>query len=208
MADKLTLPVQVGKKYMSRTGDACIAEDTLLRGSIVVRRVRDGARWVVREDDGAYMQRITSTHSHDLVADHNPPATYIPATACPHADLMAEYAKDAATCAEPWLLWECAGKGEKVWRTLGTHPGWDEHICYRRRPRTITATLTIPEPLRVAPAAGSEVWGIGMTGVFCVAWDGDGIDQERLATGILFAEKEQAQAALDAILVMLKGGAA
>lgn len=68
----------------------------------------------------------------------------------PHAALMAEYAKDAATMEEPWKLWEwCNGKD--VWRKLSTNPSWITDIQYRRTPKqyTINVFLAVYEDGKV-----------------------------------------------------------
>jgi hypothetical protein len=49
-----------------------------------------------------------------------------------HADLMAEYAKDAAESMTPWDKWEVLDIAEAGWRPLLTHPTWHSLNQYRR----------------------------------------------------------------------------
>jgi hypothetical protein len=50
-----------------------------------------------------------------------------------HAELMAEYAKDAFENETPWKLWEfCENKG--TWSICGDHPCWNTTTQYRRKP--------------------------------------------------------------------------
>lgn len=50
-----------------------------------------------------------------------------------HAELMLEYAKDAAKTDKPWELWE--GKHDYGdWETLGSNPSWSKSFEYRRKP--------------------------------------------------------------------------
>lgn len=58
-----------------------------------------------------------------------------------HADLMAEYAKDAQTTDKPWLLWEGKflfprEKEDKDWCPLNKHPIWATDTEYRRKRKT------------------------------------------------------------------------
>lgn len=49
----------------------------------------------------------------------------------PYAELMKQYAEDAATRQNPWVLWEYNnGTG---WRELNTHPSWILSSKYRRK---------------------------------------------------------------------------
>ena len=49
----------------------------------------------------------------------------------PYAELMKQYAEDAATRQNPWVLWEYNnGVG---WRELNTHPSWILSSKYRRK---------------------------------------------------------------------------
>ena len=71
-------------------------------------------------------------------------------TAHRHAALMAQYAQDAAETDKPWERWEW--KGGRGWYPLASEFAFSIHYEYRRKPKTLTYTVTIPEPLRRAPA--------------------------------------------------------
>ncbi len=49
----------------------------------------------------------------------------------PHAELMAEYAKDALETEYPWKRWEKELKSE--WTTCHANPVWNVDIRYRRK---------------------------------------------------------------------------
>ena len=68
---------------------------------------------------------------------------------------------------------------------------------FRRAPKTITYTVTQPEPLREAPVAGTQLYSIGPAGDLChVKFSNfDPHHSEALARGNLFATKEDAEAA-------------
>lgn len=52
----------------------------------------------------------------------------------PHAELMAEYAKDALSTDKPWELWQFQD-GTFEWADLWNHPQWNSHCSYRRKPK-------------------------------------------------------------------------
>lgn len=55
----------------------------------------------------------------------------------PHAEAMAEYAKDAAETDEPWKRWECqAYVNGDGWQSLDEHPLWTPNTAYRRKPES------------------------------------------------------------------------
>jgi hypothetical protein len=49
-----------------------------------------------------------------------------------HADLMMEYAKDAAESMTPWDKWECKTPRYPEWGDCTTHPLWHQLNKYRR----------------------------------------------------------------------------
>jgi hypothetical protein len=51
-----------------------------------------------------------------------------------HAELMAEYAKDAMETDEPWERWEHMGINTDIWRQCLDHPSWMPRKQYRRKP--------------------------------------------------------------------------
>ena len=119
-----------------------------------------------------------------------------------HAALMLQYAKDWAETEEPWKRWVVTShRGE--WVALFGHPYWNEESEYRRKPRTLTYTVTIPEPMREAPEMGSWYWlAEAATDDFTsrVEWEGDSCDHSWLKRGLCFATREDAIAAAKAML--------
>ena len=64
---------------------------------------------------------------------------YVEVTGHVHADLMAEYAKDAAKSTEPWKDWEITDLIEPTdWISCTGHPSWYSGHNYRRKPKTVT----------------------------------------------------------------------
>lgn len=53
-----------------------------------------------------------------------------------HAELMAQYAEDARTCAEPWEMWQFKCNVTGIWRQCREHPSWWFDSEYRRKPKT------------------------------------------------------------------------
>ena len=73
-------------------------------------------------------------------------------TAHKHAALMAQYAQDALETETPWERWQMRPEGgTEGWRNCSGRLCFSERFEYRRKPRTLTYSVTIPEPLREAP---------------------------------------------------------
>lgn len=51
-----------------------------------------------------------------------------------HANLMMEYAQDAAETAKPWLRWEYKVPLDNDWYDCTKNPEWDIKHEYRRKP--------------------------------------------------------------------------
>ena len=76
-------------------------------------------------------------------------------------------------------------------------------IEYRRKPRTLTYTVTIPEPLREAPEVGTIVYiptPLAEELAAMYGWYGSKPDERLLNRGMCFATKEDAIAAAKAML--------
>ena len=126
-------------------------------------------------------------------------------TAHKHAALMMQYAQDAAETDKPWLRWEYNSPGhDDGWEPFtSTHPSWMENMEYRRKPRTMTYTVTIPEPMREAPKDGNEYYvpcqfAPALFGSF--EWYNGDLDKLYLKRGLCFATKEDAIAAAKAMM--------
>ena len=122
-------------------------------------------------------------------------------TAHKHAALMLQYAQDAMETDKPWERWEWKGGGG--WYQLANAFTFSIHYEYRRKPRTLTYTVTIPEPMQEAPEVGSIFYAPaplseGLTSMS--GWyDGD-VDYRLLKRGLCFATQEDAIAAAKAML--------
>jgi hypothetical protein len=130
MADQLTLPIQVGKKYVRRNGETVVV--TSMRGL-------EKALFFTNESS-TFGDGYVATgrclpgqhHPFDLVVDYIEPAV-----GHPQAGLMALYAEDAAKTAEPWLLWEWRQYGDdSSWRACTVGVRWFSDMQYRRKPVT------------------------------------------------------------------------
>ena len=124
-------------------------------------------------------------------------------TAHKHAELMLQYAQDAAETEEPWLRWEVRSNSKDPWRSGSRRICFDSTCEYRRKPRTMTYTITIQEPTREAPEVGEKYYYSGLIDeelYGCTEWDGAPIELRLLKRGLCFATKEDAIAAAKAML--------
>ena len=123
-------------------------------------------------------------------------------TAHKHTALMLQYAQDWAETDTPWQRWEVAAPGDKF-VSLFSHPYWGEEYEYRRKPRTLTYSVAMPEPLREAPEVGKTYW-LAESWVESLAheyeWSGDRADGICLKRGLCFATQEDAIAAAKAMM--------
>ena len=122
-------------------------------------------------------------------------------TAHKHAALMLQYAQDAAETDKPWERWEW--KGGRGWYPLASEFAFSIHYEYRRKPKTLIYTVTIPEPLLEAPEVGTIVYiptplAKKLASAYC--WYGDPPDECLLKRGLCFATGEDAIAAAKAML--------
>ena len=126
-------------------------------------------------------------------------------TAHKHAALMLQYAQDAMETDKPWERWEFnKPKDGATWYPFTTGvPTWFQEFEYRRKPRTMTHTVTIPEPLREAPKRGETYYVMDTTATNCFFvywWSDDETDRRLLKRGLCFATKEDAIAAAKAMM--------
>lgn len=134
----------------------------------------------------------------------------VPSKGHAHAALMLQYAQDAATCTEPYTLWELkSSRDGREWEPCYEHPAWHVNMQYRRKPRTIRiGAVDVPEPLRLAPAAGVMVWCARVLNTdYCESWlycDTDG-QRRALARGLLHTDREAAMAHGEALVALSKG---
>ncbi|MFV0601850.1 MAG: hypothetical protein ACK5NE_08540 [Brachymonas sp.] len=136
-------------------------------------------------------------------------------TAHKHCELMKQYAEDAAETDKPHERWEVRhlspnGGATGLWRQLLNDPTWYVGSEYRRKPRTLTYTVTIPEPLREPLKRGDDYYFAEPTHYRFYArasWYDDEIDRRRLQRGLIFAEPEDAAEAAKAMLPFKSEGA-
>lgn len=79
---------------------------------------------------------------------------------------------------------------------------WRETNQYRIKPRTITRTITYPEPMKVAPKVGDVFWVVNLFSDVTASqsvWDGGKYDRLWLSRGMCFATEADAKAAAQAI---------
>ena len=119
-----------------------------------------------------------------------------------HAALMLQYAKDWAETDAPWKRWEVTSHRNE-WVALFGHPRWNEESEYRRKPRTLTYTITILEPLRNTPEVGEVFYVAAMYAKSffnAYEWSGCETDRRFLKRGMCFTTKEDAVAAAKAMM--------
>ena len=125
-------------------------------------------------------------------------------TAHKHAALMLQYAQDALETETPWTRWQVQrlDAGGK-WVDCFIPIGWGVEAEYRRKPRTLTYTVTIPEPMREAPQLDTEYYLVSLFEPrhFEVAYWGDCSGERMLLKrGLCFKTEEDAIAAAKAML--------
>ena len=106
------------------------------------------------------------------------------------------------TCALP--IWQILPEGgTEGWRDCSGRLCFSERCEYRRKPRTMTYTVTIPEPLRRAPEHGEKYYFADPSTdnlYSWTSWDDDRFDKRLYGRGLCFATKEDAIAAAKAML--------
>ena len=112
-----------------------------------------------------------------------------------HAELMLEYAKDAAEIKDPWTRWGFRKvKGE--WTQLTSHPKWDTKTKYKRLPKTLEINgIAVPEPVTDEPkrlemyySASIESFNLYEEHV----WGEDEIDLALFERGLIHRSREDA----------------
>lgn len=124
-------------------------------------------------------------------------------TAHKHAALMLQYAQDAMETDKPWERWQFRALDTEGWLDCVVGTGFSDLWEYRRKPRTMTYTVTIPEPLREAPGVGEAYYVAAPDAAgFCLeyVWAGRETCIQRFKRGLCFATKEDAIAAAKAMM--------
>jgi len=115
----------------------------------------------------------------------------------PHAALMAEFAKDAATTEKPWLLWQMKG-ARGTWYTCRVTPNWSPSLQYRRKVAVAKInSIEIPMPERHAPTIGAVFYvpnlsGEGTNRCDELRWHASDIDCLLLRRGLVHASHQAA----------------
>ena len=74
-----------------------------------------------------------------------------------HAELMAEYAKDATETNKPWKRWEVSFSDGFI--DVKGQPNWSVNHEYRRKPKVILINgHKVPEPCRTPLEIGDTYW--------------------------------------------------
>ena len=124
-------------------------------------------------------------------------------TAHKHAHLMLQYAQDAAETNTPWERWQFRCLDTEGWLDCAGGIGFSDLCEYRRKPRTMTYKVTIPEPLRKAPGVGEAYYVAAPDAAgFCIeyVWTGRGTDIQGFKRGLCFSTKERAITAAKAMM--------
>lgn len=119
-----------------------------------------------------------------------------------HADLMMQYAQDAMTSQEPWLLWEILIDGE-IWSTCAQNPEWNEDTEYRRKKRTININGNdVPEPIRHRLKKGERYYLVNVhrySNADSWVWEDSECDAELLDLGVIHLTQEAADMHIKAL---------
>jgi hypothetical protein len=113
---------------------------------------------------------------------------------------LIELAKESKTNPRPWEAFEYKPDVNEEWYQCGTRFYKTECTVYRRKPRTVTRTVTWPEPLKEVEYYGQEVWSFSTTGARSWVWRNGDDSQRLLKAGLLWATEAEAQAAHDALM--------
>ena len=198
---KLTLPLEVGKKYVCR--DGTIVECHAKAGpgwtsGLVHIRVVDNPgphKGTIWQDTGSN-GKSGKEHRNDVIAD------YVEVTGHVHAELMAEYAKDETKSTEPWKDWEMTDSFDTTsWVSCTGHPGWASVLNYRRKPKTVTINGIVVNKGLTKVKSGDKVF---MTDLYApdkyIVLRSSRNFGCSLARGLLHSTKEDAIAMADALL--------
>ena len=199
---KLTLPIQVGKKYIRRDGEVVVARlpynnktaACVFIGTGEVHKDMRGVEHVPMDNGLIYGKH--RPNPRDLVAD------YVEVTGHVHAELMAEYAKDAAKSTEPWKGWEMTDSFDTTsWISCTGHPGWISVLNYRRKPKTVTINGIVVNKGLTEANYDALVYmpDLGVHEKY-IAIRFEDISQRSLERGLVHATKEDAIVMADALL--------
>lgn len=126
-----------------------------------------------------------------------------------HANLMLQYAQDAAETDTPWERWECKLHGEPWLGCIG-NPTWSENISYRRKPQVIkVGKHEFPKPISKPLLNGMNYFlvrsGNNCFEVDVCTWIDSRLDNMRLESGRMHLAHEAAQAHADVLNAVCQG---
>ena len=130
-------------------------------------------------------------------------------TAHKHAELMLQYAQDAAETERPWERWEFKTDGD-TWVELSKNPSWFEDRKYRRKPQVIrVGRHEFPKPLTEAPEEGTDYFYIRVGDTCFEAssdnWIGSAYDLMRLESRRVHSTREAAQSHANVLNAICRG---
>lgn len=136
-------------------------------------------------------------------------------TAHKHADLMLQYAQDAAETDRPWERWEVRIAADvqpnAVFERLFSHPKWYTNNEYRRKPQVIrVGRYEFPEPITEMPKEGTIYWTINLSrwhGFYAerYKWLQNGEDESCIRQGLIHLSEAAAQAHADVLNAICRG---
>lgn len=130
-------------------------------------------------------------------------------TAHKHANLMMQYAQDAAETDTPWEMWEYKLHGEP-WFECQDNPAWSENIRYRRKPEVIkVGKHEFPKPMDKIPEYGTSFWIVEVGSKELTAnsycWEGCQFDLKYFRNGLCHLTKQAAEAHAKVLTAICKG---
>lgn len=117
----------------------------------------------------------------------------------PHAELMMQYARDAAETDRPWERWQVYDANAQAWIDKDfEHPTWHVYVRYRRKPDTIkVGKHEFPRPIQRAPEQGATYWAVYVNyagaSVMEYTWDGYRTEEMLLAANLCHLTREAAE---------------
>lgn len=120
----------------------------------------------------------------------------------PHAELMAQYAEDAAETKTPWERWEffiaVDEYGDGGWAICNKPITWEPQKQYRRKPNTIkVGKHEFPRPMQTMPTHSTRYWYVALVdGKFeaqCIHWTSHTFDYNNLKAGLCHPTRDAAE---------------
>ncbi|QMT41291.1 hypothetical protein [Neisseria shayeganii] len=132
----------------------------------------------------------------------------------PHAELMAQYAEDAAETDKPWVWWEffiaADEYGDDRWVTCNRPITWETQKQYRRKPDIIKiGKHEFPLPMQTAPTDGTRYWYVNQYSYGfksdSMVWTSHNVDSNRLNAGMCHLTKDAAEQHADVLNAINRG---